>query len=59
MEFNTIYKNGKPQYFFIKTENAKEFDFIQPYFIVTNRDQIAHAICPVFARGAIGKHGTS
>lgn len=36
MEFTTIYRNGRPQYFFIKLEAANEFAFIQPYFILTS-----------------------
>ena len=38
MEFNTIYKNGKPANFFIKIDDPKEFDFLQPYFLVTDLD---------------------
>lgn len=37
MEFNSIYKNYKPDYFFITIEN-KERPFVQPYFIVTDID---------------------
>ncbi len=37
MEFNSIYKNGKPDYFFITIE-SKERPFVQPYFIVTDID---------------------
>lgn len=39
MKFTTIYRNGKPQYFFIKLDNEKEFNFIQPYFLVTSMDK--------------------
>lgn len=39
MEFTTIYRNGKPQYFFIKIDHAEEFNFIQPYFLVTSMDK--------------------
>lgn len=39
MKFTTIYRNGKPQYFFIKLDNEKEFNFIQPYFFVTSMDR--------------------
>ena len=39
MQFNTIYRNGKPQYFFIKTDRPEEFNFIQPYFLVTSSDR--------------------
>lgn len=39
MKFTSIYKNGKPDYFFIALDNQKhEFDFIQPYYIVTDID---------------------
>ena len=39
MEFNSIYKNGKPDYFFITIDSKKgERAFIQPYFIVTDMD---------------------
>ena len=37
MEFNSIYKNGRPDYFFITIE-SKERPFVQPYFIVTDID---------------------
>lgn len=37
MEFNSIYKNGKPDYFFITIDHKKgERAFIQPYFLVTD-----------------------
>lgn len=37
MEFNSIYKNGKPDYFFITIDRKKgERAFIQPYFLVTD-----------------------
>ena len=39
MEFNTIYRNGKPQYFFIKIDDPAEFNFLQPYFLVTSIDK--------------------
>lgn len=39
MEFTSIYKNGKPDYFFITIDSKKgERAFIQPYFIVTDMD---------------------
>ena len=38
MKYSSIYKNGKPNYFFIKSDNPKEFNFIQPYFLVTSSD---------------------
>lgn len=38
MEFTTIYRNGKPQYFFIKIDRPEEFNFLQPYFILTCMD---------------------
>lgn len=39
MQFTTIYRNGKPQYFFIKIDNPREFNFLQPYFLVTSFDR--------------------
>lgn len=42
MEFTAIYKNGKVQNFYIKTDNPKEFSFIHPYFIVTTMDKTRH-----------------
>ena len=38
MEFTNIYRNGKPQYFFIKADNENEFNFLQPYFLLTSYD---------------------
>lgn len=40
MQFTTIYRNGKSQYFFIKIDNPKEFNFLQPYFIITDIDHV-------------------
>lgn len=43
MQFTSIYKNGKPDYFFIAIDNAKhEFQFIRPYYIVTDMDHPKH-----------------
>lgn len=39
MEFSTIYRNGKPQYFFIKIDEPAEFNFLQPYFILTSLEK--------------------
>lgn len=39
MKFTTIYLNGKPQYFFIKIDEPAEFNFIQPYFLITSMDK--------------------
>ena len=39
MEFTTIYRNGKPQYFFIKIDEPAEFNFLQPYFILTSLEK--------------------
>ena len=39
MEFTTIYRNGKPQYFFIEIDEPAEFNFLQPYFLVTSMDK--------------------
>lgn len=38
MEYTSIYKNGKPAYFFIKADNDKEWNFLQPYFLLTDCD---------------------
>lgn len=42
LQFNTIYKNGKLQYFFIKSDKPEEFSFIQPYFLATSIDHPRH-----------------
>ena len=43
MKFNSIYRNGKPDYFFITIDRKKgERAFIQPYFIVTSIDYPRH-----------------
>jgi len=42
MKYNSIYKNGKPDYFFIKLDNVKEFAFLQPYFLSTSIDHTRH-----------------
>lgn len=38
MKFTTIYKSGKPEYFFIKADAPSEFAFLQPYFLTTTID---------------------
>lgn len=39
MKFTSIYKNGKPDYFFITIDHKQgERAFVQPYFIVTDID---------------------
>ena len=43
MKFTSIYKNGRPDYFFIALDASKhEFNFVQPYYIVTNIDHPRH-----------------
>jgi hypothetical protein len=42
MKFTTIYKNGKPDYFFIKLDSPREFALIQPYFLATTHDAPRH-----------------
>lgn len=43
MKFTSIYKNGKPDYFFIALDVTKhEFNFVQPYYIVTDIDHTRH-----------------
>ena len=39
MEFTNIYRNGKPQYFFIKLDAENEFNLLQPYFLLTSYDR--------------------
>ena len=39
MEFTNIYRNGKPQYFFIKIDKEAEYNFLQPYFLLTSYDR--------------------
>ena len=39
MQFTTIYRNGKPERFFIKIDKPEEFNFIQPYFIATSYER--------------------
>lgn len=39
MKFNTIYKKGNVDYFFIRLDNKSEWAFIQPYFIFTTREK--------------------
>lgn len=39
MEYTSIYKSGKPAYFFIKAESEKDFEFLQPYFLLTSFDK--------------------
>lgn len=39
MKFATIYHNGKPQNFFVKIDRPEEFEFLQPYFILTTSDK--------------------
>lgn len=39
MEYTSIYRNGKPAYFFIKAESEKDFEFLQPYFLLTSFDK--------------------
>ena len=43
MKFISIYKNGKPDYFFIALDASKhEFNFVQPYYIITDIDHTRH-----------------
>jgi hypothetical protein len=42
MEYTSIYKNGKPERFFIKADDPKEWAFLQPYFLATNIDKKRH-----------------
>lgn len=38
MEFNTIYKNGRPQYFFLLLDKLEEWAILQPYYLTTTND---------------------
>lgn len=38
MEFNTIYKGGRPQYFFILLERPDEWEPPRPYYLTTTSD---------------------
>ena len=42
MTYASIYKNGKPERFFIKADDPKEWAFLQPYFLATNIDHTRH-----------------
>lgn len=43
MKFTSIYKNGKPDYFFIALDATKhEFNFVQPYYLVTDMNHPRH-----------------
>lgn len=39
MIYQSIYKNGKPDYFFLRAETPKEWAFIQPYFLMSSIDK--------------------
>lgn len=36
MIYSSIYKNGKPEYFFLRTEQPKEWALVQPYFLLSS-----------------------
>ena len=38
MEFATIYKNSRPQYFFIRLDKPEEWAILQPYYLTTSSD---------------------
>lgn len=38
MKYNVIYKNGKPERFFLMIEKPEEFNIIRPYFLATDID---------------------
>lgn len=42
MKFASIYKNGKPDYFFIALGDEKEFQFVRPYYITTSLERPRH-----------------
>lgn len=39
MIYSSIYKNGKPEYFFIRAESPKEWALVQPYFLLSSIDK--------------------
>lgn len=39
MIYSSIYKNGKPDYFFIRAESPKEWALVQPYFLLSSIDK--------------------
>lgn len=39
MEFSSIYKNGRPQYFFLRLDKPKEWAILQPYYLTTTSDR--------------------
>lgn len=38
MEFARIYKNSRPQYFFIRLDKPDEWEFLRPYYLMTTSD---------------------
>lgn len=38
MEFARIYKNSRPQYFFLLLDKPQEWEFLQPYYLTTTSD---------------------
>lgn len=42
MKYASIYKNGKPERFFLHADTPEEFNFIQPYFLATSIDHPRH-----------------
>lgn len=42
MTYASIYKNGKPERFFIKADDPKEWSFLQPYFLATSIEHKKH-----------------
>lgn len=39
MEFNTIYKNSRPQYFFLRLDKPEEWEILRPYYLTTTSDR--------------------
>lgn len=39
MEFTTIYKNSRPQYFFVRLERPEEWAILQPYYLTATSDR--------------------
>lgn len=38
MEFNAVYKNGRPQYFFARLDKPEKWEILRPYYLLTTSD---------------------
>lgn len=39
MIYSSIYKNGRPEYFFLRAEQPKEWALVHPYFLLSSIDK--------------------